>query len=267
MKATDIKNKTFNKKVSGYDKKQVDAYMMDVARVLDNLETDNQRLQQELYDRNAELDEFHGKAETLNRSIVVAQEAADKLRENALDEVELIIKKAETEAENILKEAAQRATKVNEEMTHLQEASRMYLHQSIGMALQAKEMFENPRWLETFDKNPVLEVSTPELDQVLADLKLPVRNNEGQTILANEEKIVEKEKEKEAFFNNDKPAVLPEEVQNILAEEGKKVAEEKQAATHTTNDSEVATKKEVTIEPNKQTDEKGDTSMQETSDK
>lgn len=222
MKASDIKKQTFKKKMSGYDREAVDEFLLEASRSLDNLETDNQRLQQELYERNAELDEFHGKIETLNRSIVVAQEAADHLRQSALDEADLIVRKAEEEGQRILQEAADRASKVNEETTHLQEASRMYLHQSIGMAKQARDMFQDSRWTEAFDKNPHEHVETPELDSVLKDLDLPIRNQQGYAIYASEEDVVNKEKDKEAFFNdNDKPAVFPEEVQRILESEGK----------------------------------------------
>lgn len=247
MKANDVKNKNFKKKVSGYDRQAVDDFLKDVARTMDNLETDNQRLQQELYERNAELDEFHKKSETLNRSIVVAQEAADRLRNAALDEAETIVKQAEETAQDILTQAAQNASEVNRESNRLQEAARMYLHQSLGMAIQAKEMFENPRWAEYFDQDPSSPVETPVLDSILADLDLPVRNHQGQDILANQEKVVEKEQEKEAFFNNDKPAVLSEEAQRILQSQGEqalypeaKVPSEEEAAnsSHTSNEGE-----------------------------
>lgn len=227
MQANEIKNKTFKKKINGYAKQEVHDFQHEVMKIIDNLEISNQHLQQELYNKNQKLEAFLGKEDTLNRSIVVAQEAADRLRENALTEAELIVSQAEQEAERILTEAAQKATAVNTETDNLQETARTFLHQTLGLLNYTRDTLEHPRWDILFSEKPIGTVETPSLDEVLAKYQLPLRNNEGETIFAKEQQAAEEtqaldaqQQSIEAFLNNDRPAIFPEEMQAQLAMKG-----------------------------------------------
>lgn len=227
MRANEVKNKTFKQKLNGYAKQEVHDFQNEVMQTIENLEASNQHLQQELYNTNQKLEEFLGKEATLNRSIIVAQDAADRLRENALNEAELIVSQAETEAERILTAAASKATVVNTETDQLQQVARTFLHQVLGLLNFAKDALEDSRWDIIFSETPVGKIETPTLDEVLAKYQLPVRNNEGEAVFLNEQEAAEraqeleaKKKAREAFFDNDKPAISPEEVAAQLMAEG-----------------------------------------------
>lgn len=209
MRASEIKNMKFKQKISGYGKAEVDDYLNKVRVSMEKLEEQNKSLQDQLNEANKELDAAHRKEATVNRSIFVAQEAADRLREEALNEASLIVERAEEEARRLLAEAAEKAAVINTETDNLQEAARTYLHQSFGMILQAKDMYEDPRWENLFFEKPVGDVLTPQLDEVVKDYDLPVRSNKGEAIFDAAADKAEKEQRKEEFFNNDIPAIAP----------------------------------------------------------
>lgn len=209
MRASEIKNMKFKQKISGYGKTEVDDYLNKVRVSMQKLEDQNKSLQDQLNEANKEVDAAHRKEATVNRSIFVAQEAADRLREEALNEASLIVERAEEEARRLLAEAAEKAAVINTETDNLQEAARTYLHQSFGMILQAKDMYEDPRWENLFFEKPVGDVPTPQLDEVVKDYDLPVRSNKGEAIFEAAAEKSEKEQRKEEFFNNDIPAIAP----------------------------------------------------------
>lgn len=209
MRASEIKNMKFKQKISGYGKAEVDDYLNKVRVSMEKLEDQNKSLQDQLNEANKEVDAAHRKEATVNRSIFVAQEAADRLREEALNEASLIVERAEEEARRLLAEAAEKAAVINTETDNLQEAARTYLHQSFGMILQAKDMYEDPRWENLFFEKPVGDVPTPQLDEVVKDYDLPVRSNKGEAIFEAAAEKAEKEQRKEEFFNNDIPAIAP----------------------------------------------------------
>lgn len=209
MRASEIKNMKFKQKISGYGKTEVDDYLNKVRVSMQKLEDQNKSLQDQLNEANKEVDAAHRKEATVNRSIFVAQEAADRLREEALNEASLIVERAEEEALRLLAEAAEKAAVINTETDNLQEAARTYLHQSFGMILQAKDMYEDPRWENLFFEKPVGDVPTPQLDEVVKDYDLPVRSNKGEAIFEAAAEKAEKEQRKEEFFNNDIPAIAP----------------------------------------------------------
>lgn len=209
MRASEIKNMKFKQKISGYGKTEVDDYLNKVRVSMQKLEDQNKSLQDQLNEANKEVDAAHRKEATVNRSIFVAQEAADRLREEALNEASLIVERAEEEARRLLADAAEKAAVINTETDNLQEAARTYLHQSFGMILQAKDMYEDPRWENLFFEKPVGDVPTPQLDEVVKDYDLPVRSNKGEAIFEAAAEKAEKEQRKEEFFNNDIPAIAP----------------------------------------------------------
>ncbi|MDK6369110.1 MULTISPECIES: DivIVA domain-containing protein [Aerococcus] len=219
MNASDLKDKTFKSKLSGYDKQEVDSFLQEVRHAMDNLETLNQYMQQEIFEKNAQLDEFRGKESALNRSIVVAQEAADKLREEALNEAELIVSRAEESAKELLTEAGERAVAVDTETTYLQQHGQVLRGQLMGLIHNSQQSLEDERWDKIFTAREEARGQCPNLEDLIADLDLPVRNDKAAEIFDLANAQVDEAKQKEEFFNNDQVAVMPEEVKEVLEPE------------------------------------------------
>lgn len=231
MRLADIRATKFKSRLSGYDKEEVERFVKEVAQTVDHLETSNQYMQQELYDKNAKLDEFVGKESALNRSIVVAQEAADQLKADALDEAAQIIERAEEEAKQILADAGERAVAVRTEMAQLSEVGENFHQQLLQSVDGLKAGLEEERWARLFSRAPKASVQTPELERVIDELDLPVRNDRAEEIFDLKNKKAEEKRKKEEFFaqaeakmqassqNNDVPALDPADLKPAEGEE------------------------------------------------
>lgn len=91
----DIHNKEFNKGFRGYDEDEVNEFLDQVIKDYEIIIREKKELEEKLNDMNARLGHFSNIEETLNKSIVVAQEAAEEVKRNAQKEAKLIIKEAE----------------------------------------------------------------------------------------------------------------------------------------------------------------------------
>ena len=111
----EIHNKEFPTKFKGYDPEEVNDYLDEVIRTVEQLIRENKDLEKRVKFNEEKVSYFNSIQETLNKSIIVAQEAADRLKENARKDAEIIIFEAEKEAERLLKEAAEKATEINRE--------------------------------------------------------------------------------------------------------------------------------------------------------
>ncbi|MFX4306988.1 DivIVA domain-containing protein, partial [Exiguobacterium sp. A1_3_1] len=103
----DIHNKEFTRKFRGYDEDEVNEFLDQVIKDFELLLRENRQQQEVIQNMQARVDYFSSMEETLNKSIIVAQEAAEEVKANASKEASLILKQAEREAEQ-LQDAAQR---------------------------------------------------------------------------------------------------------------------------------------------------------------
>lgn len=101
----EIHNKEFTTKMRGYDQDEVNEFLDQVIRDYELILRQNKDIQDELEITNKKLSNFEDMQESLNRSILVAQEAADRLIENTDREVEVIKIEAESYAEKVREEA------------------------------------------------------------------------------------------------------------------------------------------------------------------
>lgn len=97
------------------------------------------------------LDHFNNIEETLNKSILVAQEAAEELRRNAQKESQLIVKEAEKNANRIVNDALTKSRKVMMEMEELKKQASVY-KMRFKMLIEAQlEMLQTDDW-DSFDE-------------------------------------------------------------------------------------------------------------------
>lgn len=101
----EIHNKEFGTRMRGYDQDEVNEFLDQVIRDYELVLRQNKEIQDELDITNKKLMNYEEMQESLNKSILVAQDAADRLRENTDREIEVIKREAESYAENVRKEA------------------------------------------------------------------------------------------------------------------------------------------------------------------
>lgn len=111
--------KKFDKSLNGYNVAQVNAFVDDVVDKVDDMITKMKQKDMEISRLNKELEHYKSMDATLNRAVVIAEEAANKYKENSLNESDLIVTEAKKNANRIINDALMKAEKIEEEASRL----------------------------------------------------------------------------------------------------------------------------------------------------
>jgi cell division initiation protein len=122
----DIHNKEFSRSFRGYDEDQVNEFLDQVIKDYESLIRENKDLQNQQLTLQERLDHFTHIEESLSKTIIVAQEAADEVRSNSKKEAQLILKEAEKNADRIINESLTRSRKVALEIEELKKQASIY---------------------------------------------------------------------------------------------------------------------------------------------
>lgn len=122
----DIHNKEFTKGFRGYDEDEVNEFLDQVIKDYELIIREKKELEEKLKEMNERLSHFSNIEETLNKSIIVAQEAAEEVRNSAQKEAKLIIREAEKNADRIVNEALSKARKIALEIEDLKKQSKVF---------------------------------------------------------------------------------------------------------------------------------------------
>ncbi|HEY4430013.1 MULTISPECIES: DivIVA domain-containing protein [Paenibacillus] len=153
----DIHNKEFSRRLRGYDEDEVNEFLDQVIKDYESVIRENKELQNQLLSIQERLDHFVNIEESLSKTILVAQEAADDVKNNSKKESQLIIKEAEKNADRIINEALSKSRKVAIETEELRKQASIYrtrfrtlveaqlelLSQDDWNALESREASEN----------------------------------------------------------------------------------------------------------------------------
>lgn len=142
----DIHNKEFSKGFRGYDEDEVNEFLDQVIKDYELLIREKKELEEKLRDQTERLGHFSSIEETLNKSIVIAQEAGEEVRRNAQKEAKLIIKEAEKNADRIVNESLTKARKIALEIEDLKKQSKVF-RTRFKMLIEAQlDLLSNDDW-------------------------------------------------------------------------------------------------------------------------
>ncbi|MDF2945908.1 MAG: DivIVA family protein [Bacillales bacterium] len=122
----DIHNKEFTRGFRGYVEDEVNEFLDQVIKDYELVIREKKELEEKVRDLNSKLDHFSSIENTLNKSIVIAQEAAEDVKRNATQESKLILKEAEKNADRIINEALSKSRKVILEIEELKKQSKVF---------------------------------------------------------------------------------------------------------------------------------------------
>lgn len=122
----DIHNKEFSRRLRGYDEDEVNEFLDQIIKDYEALIRENKEQQSEQQALQEKLSHFTNIEETLSKTIIVAQEAADELKNNAKKEAQLIVKEAEKNADRIINDALAKSRKVALEVEELKKQAAIY---------------------------------------------------------------------------------------------------------------------------------------------
>lgn len=122
----DIHNKEFSRRLRGYDEDEVNEYLDQIIKDLEALIRENKELKTANETLQERLNHFANLEETLSKTIIVAQEAADEVKNNSKKEAQLIIKEAEKNADRIINDSLAKSRKIALEVEELKKQASIY---------------------------------------------------------------------------------------------------------------------------------------------
>jgi len=121
MKITpmEITGKKFEKRFRGYDVAAVREFLEMVASDVEELKRECRYFEEELSRKNAEVNEFKSREQSLKDTLILAQKLARDMKNNMAKEAQVVLAEAEMEAEKILRQSHERAIELEGEIREL----------------------------------------------------------------------------------------------------------------------------------------------------
>ena len=115
----DIQQQKFKTRIRGFDVREVDAFLEQVANVFESLHRTHKGMQEEVRRLEIEIQGYRKREETFKRALLNSQKVLDQMKDNARKSAELIIAEAEVKAEKILNNAHNRLAQLHEDISEL----------------------------------------------------------------------------------------------------------------------------------------------------
>ncbi|WP_065411532.1 DivIVA domain-containing protein [Pseudobacillus wudalianchiensis] len=158
----DIHNKEFSRGFRGYDEDEVNSFLNQIIKDYELLIREKKELEEQLNSQSERLGYFSNIEETLNKSIVIAQETAEEVKRNAHKEAKLLIREAEKNADRIVNESLAKARKIAIEIEELKKQSKVF-RMRFKMLMEAQlDLLNNDDW----DALMEFEVDNEELEKL-----------------------------------------------------------------------------------------------------
>jgi cell division initiation protein len=121
MKVTplDLRQQRFQTVMRGYDRSEVQTFLLEVADDYENALRENDRLRQDITRLETMLTEHRGQERNLQSTLLTAQRLADEIKEHANQEAALILREAEGRSDVLLQRANARLEDVQREIDGL----------------------------------------------------------------------------------------------------------------------------------------------------
>lgn len=194
----DIRDKTFNVKMRGYDQDQVNDFLDQIIADFDTAVKEKEAMAAELKAAKDQVKHYEGMKDAMNQSIIVAQEAADRVRtaaeaeatevrQQAQDDAEALLNEAQSKSDSVLTEADERSRQLALQTEDLRQNAKQF-RDHLVLLLQAElETVKGAEWSAAVDHEPFepvqIEDSTTEeaksldndgVDSVDSDSEAPV---------------------------------------------------------------------------------------------
>ncbi len=115
----DVQNRQFRVKFRGFDVKEVDSFLEQVAATLQTLSENEQRLERAFGRSQREVSAYREREETFKSALINSQTVMEQMKGNAKKSADLIIADAEVKAEKLLQRAHKRLSQLHEDISEL----------------------------------------------------------------------------------------------------------------------------------------------------
>ena len=138
MKITplDIQQQQFKTRFRGFDVREVDTFLEQMADGLESLQNENKRLRSEIKRLQLEGQGYREREESFKRAMLNSQKVLEQMKQNARKSAELVVAEAEVTAEKILSRAQNRLAQLHEDITELKR-QRMQIEVQIRSVIES----------------------------------------------------------------------------------------------------------------------------------
>ncbi|MDE5540167.1 MAG: DivIVA domain-containing protein [Bacilli bacterium] len=105
----------FNNSLNGYDKIEVNSFVNEVTAEYESMLNKLKKQDADIANLKRELDKYKSIESTLNRAIVVAEEASNQIKKVARDEAKGVLEDAKRNASKIVNDALLKANKIEQD--------------------------------------------------------------------------------------------------------------------------------------------------------
>ena len=159
LTSLEIKDKSFNKKIRGYDVEEVDEFLDIIVRDYEDLVRDNHNKDARIRNLEERLTYFDEMKDSLSQSVLIAQDTAEKLKQAAQEKSDNILRQADQEAQHlldhakfkaneILRQSTDNAKKVAIETEELKNKARVF-HQRLKSTIESQlSIVDSSEWEE-----------------------------------------------------------------------------------------------------------------------
>lgn len=119
MTPLDIQQQQFKMKFRGFDVREVDTFLEQMADAFESLQGENSRLNQEIKRLQLEAQGYREREDSFKRAMLNSQKVLEQMKENARKSAELVVAEAEVKAEKILSRAQNRLSQLHEDIAEL----------------------------------------------------------------------------------------------------------------------------------------------------
>jgi cell division initiation protein len=141
----DIQQKQFPMKFRGFDVDEVYSFLELLREEMEEILRENASLKESLSRADSQLQEYNNMNATLRETLITTQQMVDEYKANARKESELIIREAESKADDILKGAQEKAVKIHEDIVELKGIRRHFKE-------EVKRLIESHMKMIEFDR-------------------------------------------------------------------------------------------------------------------
>lgn len=142
----DIHNKEFGRRLRGYDEDEVNEFLDQVIKDYEALIRENKDYHNQVHTLQEKLNHFTNIEETLSKTIIVAQNAADEVKTNSKKEAQLILKEAEKNADRIINESLAKSRAVAIEVEELKKQASIYRTRFRSLVEAQLELLKDDSW-------------------------------------------------------------------------------------------------------------------------
>ncbi|ANE47385.1 septum formation initiator [Paenibacillus swuensis] len=142
----DIHNKEFGRRLRGYDEDEVNEFLDQVIKDYEALIRENKDMQNQVLGLQEKLNHFMNIEETLSKTIIVAQNAADEVKTNSKKEAQLIVKEAEKNADRIINDSLAKSRSVAIEVEELKKQASIYRTRFRSLVEAQLELLKDESW-------------------------------------------------------------------------------------------------------------------------